>query len=225
MQPGTYDLQPANYTLPQKENKILILLPILRRITSDQSSIFPLFHDAVKTLHVRLQNSQFFFSLKISLALTVRAFFKFWPATCKLHPLGDSKLDCSRVFYQVTLATYYQVNQSRRITSYPGWLVVDYHVVELRQQILFFFGQKWRKLNRPLNEHYRSLNNHIAAFNPEFPKYNLKSIKEWRIWRRSINSSYDENGQVYQNPKSYSLNIQQFQGTWPCWAYMIGDVE
>ena len=136
VQPGTYDLQPANYTLPQKENKILILLPILRRITSDQSSIFPLFHDAVKTLHVRLQNSQFFFSLKISLALTVRAFFKFWPATCKLHPLRDSKLDCSRVFYQVTLATYYQVNQSRRITSYPGWLVVDYHVVELRQQIL-----------------------------------------------------------------------------------------
>ena len=37
---------------------------------------------------------------------------------------------------QVTLVTYYQANQSRRITSYPGWLVVDYHVVELRQKIV-----------------------------------------------------------------------------------------
>ena len=65
LQPGTYDLQPANYNLRQKENKKMMLLPILRvvvagqnlknartilrRITSDQPSIFSVFHDAVKT--------------------------------------------------------------------------------------------------------------------------------------------------------------------------------
>ena len=52
------------------------------------------------------------------------------------HATSKRLLRRLRVFYQVTLATYYQVNQSRRNTSYPGWLVVDYHVVELRQQIL-----------------------------------------------------------------------------------------
>ena len=178
MGPTTYDLQPSNYTLRQKENKILMLLPILQRITSGQPSIFPVFHDAVKTLHVRLQNSQFFFSQN---QFSVDRSRVLQILTCNLQITPSGRFQ-ARLFscFLSGHACYilYQVNQSRRITSYPPWLACRWlpcSRIETTNPVIF--DQKWRKLNRQLHEHYRSLNNHIAAFSPEFPKYNLKSIK------------------------------------------------